>query len=157
MTPTYSHYGGFAEGDHVTRDGTDVHLVKDMTDDGYSATFVCVVAPASGWASVGEEEPNLCRRYERVKRNEATGEWEPDPGDVRRQYIDPADMLHIVGKQLIREMVESIALDLSKFAKVWMQGAIGGNGFVKAWRDQIRQPQPRPHYRRNFKRRALRK
>lgn len=57
---------GFAEGDYVTRDGTDVQLVKDMDDDGDTATFVCVVAPKDGWCQVGEEEFNLCRRYNRV-------------------------------------------------------------------------------------------
>lgn len=58
--------GGFAEGDYVTRDGTDVQLVKDMSECGDLATFVCVVAPTDGWCEVGEEEVNLCRRYSRV-------------------------------------------------------------------------------------------
>lgn len=78
---THSPYGGYHEGDHVTRDGTDVQLVKDMTDDGFAATFVCVVAPASGWCQVGEEERNTCRRYERVTLNEETGTWSYDPGE----------------------------------------------------------------------------
>jgi len=62
----YSPYGGFAEGDYVSRDGSDVHLVTEMTADGFAATFICVVAPASGWCTVGEREFNLCRRYSRV-------------------------------------------------------------------------------------------
>jgi hypothetical protein len=62
----YSEYGKFAVGDYVTRDGSDVQLVKDLTDDGFCGTFVCVVAPSSGWCAVGEEECNLCRRYTRV-------------------------------------------------------------------------------------------
>lgn len=74
----FSPYGGFSEGDHVTRDGTDVHLVKDMSADGFSASFVCTVAPATGWTQVGEEELNLCRRYARLKRDETTQEWTLD-------------------------------------------------------------------------------
>jgi hypothetical protein len=62
----YSEYGKFAVGDYVTRDGSDVQLVKDLTDDGFCGTFVCVVAPSSGWCAVGEDEFNLCRRYSRV-------------------------------------------------------------------------------------------
>ena len=62
----YSEYGKFAEGDYVTRDGSDVQFVKDMDEDGYCATFVCVVAPASGWCAVCEDEFNLCSRYSRV-------------------------------------------------------------------------------------------
>jgi hypothetical protein len=50
-------------GDLVTRDGTDLHLVRDITDDGFSAEFVCVVAPETGWIREGESESNLCRRY----------------------------------------------------------------------------------------------
>jgi hypothetical protein len=62
----YSDYGDFYEGDYVTRDGTDVHFVTNMSLDGHSANFVCVVAPDSGWAKVGEIEPNLCKRYSSV-------------------------------------------------------------------------------------------
>lgn len=62
----HSEYGGFAVGDYVTRDGSDVQLVKDLTEDGFCGTFVCVVAPSSGWCAVGEDEFNLCRRYSRV-------------------------------------------------------------------------------------------
>jgi hypothetical protein len=65
----FSEYGQFAVGDHVTRDGSDVQLVKDMDGDGYCGTFVCVVAPSSGWCEVGEEEFNLCSRYSRVTHN----------------------------------------------------------------------------------------
>lgn len=52
---THNLYGGFSEGDHVTRDGSDVHLVKDMTADGFAAMFVCIVAPATGWIAVASE------------------------------------------------------------------------------------------------------
>ena len=62
----YSDYGKFAVGDYVTRDGSDVQLVKDLDWGGECGTFVCVVAPADGWCAVGEEEFNLCRRYSRV-------------------------------------------------------------------------------------------
>jgi hypothetical protein len=62
----YSEYGRFAVGDYVTRDGSDVQFVKDLTDDGFGGTFVCVVAPSSGWCAVGEDEFNLCRRYSKV-------------------------------------------------------------------------------------------
>ena len=63
----YSEYGKFAVGDYVTRDGSDVQLVNDMADDGYAGTFVCVVAPYSGWCAVGDDEFNLCQRYSRVE------------------------------------------------------------------------------------------
>ena len=62
----YSEFGKFAVGDYVTRDGSDVQLVRDLTDDGFCGTFVCVVAPSSGWCAVGDDESNLCRRYSRV-------------------------------------------------------------------------------------------
>lgn len=63
----YSTQGGFAEGDHVTRDGTDVHIVRTMSDCGTCADFECIHAPADGWTAVGEVEYNLCRRYTRVR------------------------------------------------------------------------------------------
>lgn len=63
---TYSEQGGFAEGDFVTRDGTDLHRVRNMTADGMCAEFECIKPPADGWAAVGEVEYNLCRRYTRV-------------------------------------------------------------------------------------------
>lgn len=63
----FSEYGKFAVGDYVTRDGSDVQIVKDMSDDGFCGTFVCVVAPSSGWCAVGDDEYNLCHRYERVE------------------------------------------------------------------------------------------
>ncbi|MGF6347942.1 hypothetical protein [Variovorax sp. W2I14] len=58
--------GRFAEGDYVTRDGTDVHRCTNLCDAGDSADFVCVVAPQSGWTTAGEVESNLTRRYSRV-------------------------------------------------------------------------------------------
>ena len=62
----YSEQGGFADGDVVTRDGTDHHTVRNMTPDGLCAEFVCIKAPRAGWTEVGEVEYNLCRRYTRV-------------------------------------------------------------------------------------------
>lgn len=87
----YSPYGGYFEGDHVTRVGSDVQLVKDMSSDGYHATFVCLVAPHDGWCEVGDEESNLCRRYQRVAQNAESGEWElaPIPEDMNDLRIDP--------------------------------------------------------------------
>ncbi|MCJ2044153.1 hypothetical protein MKK58_06355 [Methylobacterium sp. J-078] len=61
----------FAVGDLVTRDGTDVHRVVDHNgSEGHAPdgmTVVCVKAPASGWTEVGEEEFNVCRRYEWIE------------------------------------------------------------------------------------------
>jgi hypothetical protein len=50
-------------GDRVTRDGTDVHEVLSLTEDGHSGEFRCVRAPASGWCRVGAVEYNLAARY----------------------------------------------------------------------------------------------
>jgi len=69
----------FEVGDLVTRDGTDVHRVADHNGSEGRApdgmTVVCVKAPASGWTEVGEEEFNVCRRYEWVEPVEC-----PAPG-----------------------------------------------------------------------------
>lgn len=54
----------FDVGDYVTRDGTDVQLVK--ATNGYTGTFVCVVSPKSKWCEIGDEEDNLCRRYQKL-------------------------------------------------------------------------------------------
>lgn len=58
----------FEVGDLVTRDGTDIHRVVDHNgSDGHAPdgmTVVCVKAPSGGWTKVGEEEFNVCRRYE---------------------------------------------------------------------------------------------
>ncbi|MEL6061894.1 MULTISPECIES: hypothetical protein [unclassified Methylobacterium] len=58
----------FKVGDLVTRDGTDIHrVVEHNGSDGYAPdafTVVCVKAPAGGWCKVGDEEFNICRRYE---------------------------------------------------------------------------------------------
>ena len=62
----FSEYGKFAVGDYVTRDGSDVQLVQSLDEDGFCGTFVCIVAPSSGWCAAGEDEYNLCRRYSRV-------------------------------------------------------------------------------------------
>ena len=53
-------------GDYVTRGGDDVQLVTYISDDGYSGSYTCVVAPQQGWCTVGDEESNLTRRYQRV-------------------------------------------------------------------------------------------
>lgn len=63
----FSPYGGYHDGDQVTRDGTDVHEVRNMQEDGFGAEFVCIVAPATGWCVVGDVEFNICRRYALVK------------------------------------------------------------------------------------------
>lgn len=63
----YSADGNFSVGDYVTRDGSDVQLVKDLTEDGSCGTFVCVLPPTTGWCEAGEEEFNLCRRYSRIQ------------------------------------------------------------------------------------------
>lgn len=65
---------GFALGDIVTRDGTDLHLVTRLDDDGHSGQFLCVQAPRTGWISEGESESNLARRYSYV--------CTPEPGDA---------------------------------------------------------------------------
>jgi hypothetical protein len=60
----------FKVGDLVTRDGTDIHrVVEHNGSEGYppdAFTVVCVKAPADGWCEVGDEEFNVCRRYEWV-------------------------------------------------------------------------------------------
>jgi hypothetical protein len=64
----YSEHGKFFDGEYVTRSGQgDVHRVTEMDEDGFSAAFICVVAPESGWCEVGHRELNLCRRYSRVE------------------------------------------------------------------------------------------
>lgn len=54
----------FAIGDIVSRDGTDRQRVIYIDDEGYAMTVVCTKAPESGWCKVGDEEYNLCRRYD---------------------------------------------------------------------------------------------
>jgi len=71
----HSQNDDFALGDLVTRDGSDLHLVVDLTEDGYSGDFICVQAPTLGWIEVGETESNLARRYSFV-RTPAPGEFE---------------------------------------------------------------------------------
>lgn len=53
-------------GDFVTRDGSDVHRVLSLNEDGQTGDFECIVAPSGKWISVGETEFNLTRRYQRV-------------------------------------------------------------------------------------------
>jgi hypothetical protein len=144
MTTIHSPYGGFSEGDHVTRDGTDVQLVKDMTNDGFSATFVCVQAPASGWCSIGEEEHNLCRRYERVTWSADAGAWQLNPGERRWEYSDQLSMEKI--KAAIRQLSEDMAAAI--WEKTWRI-------LIRRWGLNRRAHQKR--YYRNPKRRALRK
>ena len=61
-------------GDQVTRDGTDVHELVQFdglgpdpapgeSPAGVAGLFRCVVAPATGWTKVGDEEWNMCERY----------------------------------------------------------------------------------------------
>ena len=52
--------------DFVTRDGSDIHLVIDVDDDGFTGSFLCVKAPDEKWAKVGDLEMNLCRRYSAI-------------------------------------------------------------------------------------------
>lgn len=151
--PTHSPYGGFSEGDHVTRDGTDVQLVKDMTDDGFAATFVCVVAPLSAWCAVGEEERNVCSRYERLQRNPDTGAWEANPGARAHTCIDPVDL-----RGALHAMINHLAHQMAQLVASMTAGTIGGAGFARAWSDHLmRRQRSRAYYRRNPKRRALRK
>jgi hypothetical protein len=57
----------FLAGDIVTRDGTDEHEVIEIDKDSYCMTVRCIKAPESRWATVGEEEFNLVRRYAFVR------------------------------------------------------------------------------------------
>lgn len=55
----------FKPGDLVTRDGTDVQLVVDASDDGFGAMLVrCIRPSAHGWCEVGDEEWNMKGRYQ---------------------------------------------------------------------------------------------
>jgi hypothetical protein len=73
-------YGGrYGVGDHVTRDGTDVHLCVELnTDGGDMGLFRCIVEPTpydpceDPWIRVGEEEYNLTRRYSPLKNAKLT-------------------------------------------------------------------------------------
>lgn len=119
-TPKFSPYGGFSEGDHVTRDGTDVHLVKDMTADGFAATFVCMVAPATGWTAVDEEEFNVCRRYARLKRDESTQEWKQDPDahPTIQPLGDPAAWITRAFQSFADDIAQSLSEILGKALKL---------------------------------------
>lgn len=74
----------FEVGDLVTRDGTDIHRVVEHNGspghapDGF--TVVCVSPPADGWCEVGDEEFNICRRYEWVTDPLAGNPAGPKPG-----------------------------------------------------------------------------
>jgi hypothetical protein len=57
-------------GDLVTRDGTDLHEVVRLTDDGFSGEFRCLMQPTTGWIVQGGVEHNLSRRYDVVIRAE---------------------------------------------------------------------------------------
>lgn len=61
----------FQVGDIVTRDGTDEHEVIEADDD-LCIRVRCTKAPREPWTEVGEEEFNLARRYELVRRPTAT-------------------------------------------------------------------------------------
>lgn len=115
--PIFSPYGGFSEGDHVSRDGTDIQLVKDMTGDGFAATFVCVVAPASGWCQIGEEERNVCRRYERMTQNPETGEWIHNPGERHPNWMDmSAEQLAEASNRAAKAMTDLVHALSGKYA-----------------------------------------
>lgn len=57
---------GFYDGDTVTRDGTDIHIVMNMSADRLFADFKCIKSPDTAWCQVDDIEHNLCRRYEKV-------------------------------------------------------------------------------------------
>lgn len=59
----------FLVGDIVTRDGTDEHEVIQILPGDNCMTVRCIKPPDSGWASVGDEEFNLIRRYDFVRRS----------------------------------------------------------------------------------------
>lgn len=55
----------FHVGDLVTRAGDDVQLVTYVGEAGDTGSFLCVVAPESGWCGQWDTENNLLRRYDR--------------------------------------------------------------------------------------------
>ena len=61
-------------GDLVTRDGSDVHVVRYVSEDEFSGEFECLVAPASQWCAVNDVENNLCRRYSALNSTENEGD-----------------------------------------------------------------------------------
>ena len=59
----------FKKGDIVTRDGSDEHEVI-IVDDGFNTIRVkCIKSPDMPWTSIGDEEDNLTRRYQLVRKN----------------------------------------------------------------------------------------
>lgn len=141
-TPKFSPYGGFSEGDHVTRMGCDVHLASNMNEDGFTADFLCVVAPPTGWIAVGETEHNTCARYERVTMNSETGQWEITPGPRKRQPTP--EQLHAAFRQAV---LEAWAPVVKKLFREFVKARI----LPKLYRAQ------RKKLHRHPKRRALRK
>ncbi|MEW4459484.1 hypothetical protein AB1K42_15435 [Roseibium algicola] len=65
----------FKVGDLVTRDGTDIHRVVEVSNEGQTITVECVREPlgyleedgvtrSEPWCRVGEREFNMARRYQ---------------------------------------------------------------------------------------------
>lgn len=64
----------FKVGDLVTRDGTDVQRVTRADSGDNIIDVLCLKAPSSGWASVGDvENGNLACRYK---------PWTGDPSEL---------------------------------------------------------------------------
>lgn len=53
----------FQVGDIVSRDGTDLHRITEVTDCGDAISVVCIRAPRDGWCKVGHEEFNMSNAY----------------------------------------------------------------------------------------------
>lgn len=83
--PTLPRPRRFQPGDIVTRAGDDLQLVLDVTEDFFCMTVRCIRAPASGWCKVGDEEYNLCRRYDYAALPQG-------PGDEDRGHGDRGDL-----------------------------------------------------------------
>ncbi|CAM5762040.1 hypothetical protein [Bosea minatitlanensis] len=91
----------FQPGDEVTRDGTDIHVVVDTNGcDKYAPdgmTVRCTKEPlgylnddgtrSDPWTKIGEEEFNICSRYDFV--DPAIEALKPKPEPPRRGYDAP--------------------------------------------------------------------
>lgn len=61
-------------GDIVTRDGTDEHEILEIDYDWITMTVKCIKEPKiwegsdEPWIKLGEEESNLIRRYELIRK-----------------------------------------------------------------------------------------
>lgn len=80
-------------GSLVTRSGDDVHLVTGLCDAGDLGDFLCLKAPAEGWAGEwckqGESNSNITRRYSTWKP--AGAAWPMHPVDMLAQLVPEAD------------------------------------------------------------------